>query len=918
MTAANMYNKIPYNVVVPEFSPEREAPIFPHITKKYACQENVSGKMNQWGRLTWQIQQPDRQMVWSSVKLVMPMKIQMFDANSNAIDMNVTSRNPGCNIALSESPMNAFRQTTLSLNGKVFMNDNVFRRTLDTCYRGTGPQSYGDNHSLKPIVCRNIKTQLSTTSYLVRDGDGEPVDGTSQVRIDDDAHKPIDDAFSLLEHNAPYLERARLWQDNLSWDGKTWTGQISNFLELGPFQARARKSNTAVPYIEDFHLTLNYDENPSRFDSFLGCSSTLVPLIPGGAIGLPQPYRVVAAKLLEFGTIPTLKHHGESSYRVGAFPAYFEITYTEKPYLEVQYTKFINNMQPYYNLRCFEHQFEQSRPFTCDLPVGGSLVSQKVVERITSRVLAYPTKIYLWANESRAFKGSFIKGGVRRSCLLENIHLRINQRGDVIFNPSQEACYEMFQRHTNSSLEYGSWLKSPIYCFDPVDLGQSDMFANDARLTVMEWDAQVSLTPLQVQETNDELNSDYLVQHGYGVEPLPSQLNAGTALAPPNMYLDQISSWDCTRTRALRTDASTVDLRFEDECRTPSTDPQAVALRMNNETARFWKNMEFMPTNSTGKGGIEPAKTDEVFKIKEVAEISQQLMGFLWCKVETKVGDDQGKVMSPLFFVAHTEGFCSTYDNESQVAPFVNPYRFLVDTPGPVDDKGDPTHSYIIDPAHYGSLCWYSGKYVSAFSRGHFNPEPNAKQLGAQGCTPVRQGAYRTDAKGLRNDSTSIDHGPLTAGTGTYTGIDYRDSTLRWTCFNPTAAMQAGTDKTLTWRDTGGGVPADSVVETTAGAGVTSVVLRVRFNVERNSLWNNRVASDVDMQLADPAYPGQGFQMNWIDYGGLDIILRPEYTLKALYEYGNAQYQFTSDGMPTRVLPNLVPVSQSSVIPNLR
>ena len=130
--------------------------------------------------------------------------------------------------------------------------------------------------------------------------------------------------------------------------------------------------------------------------------------------------------------------------------------------------------------------------------------------------------------------------------------------------------------------------------------------------------------------------------------------------------------------------------------------------------------------------------------------------------------------------------------------------------------------------------------------------------------------------------------------------------------------MQAGTDKTLCWRDTGGGVNEGEVVNNTAGQGVTSVVMRVRFNVERNSLWNNYVAGDVDMQLDDPAYSKQGFGAKFIDYGGLDVSLRPEYTLKALYEYGNAQYQFTSDGMPTRVLPNLVPVSQSSVLPNLR
>ena len=43
-----------------------------------------------------------------------------------------------------------------------------------------------------------------------------------------------------------------------------------------------------------------------------------------------------------------------------------------------------------------------------------------------------------------------------------------------------------------------------------------------------------------------------------------------------------------------------------------------------------------------------------------------------------------------------------------------------------------------------------------------------------------------------------------------------------------------------------------------------------------------------------------------------------DYNLKVLYEYGNAQYQFTKDAMPTRILPNLVPVKPSGDIPVLQ
>ena len=41
-------------------------------------------------------------------------------------------------------------------------------------------------------------------------------------------------------------------------------------------------------------------------------------------------------------------------------------------------------------------------------------------------------------------------------------------------------------------------------------------------------------------------------------------------------------------------------------------------------------------------------------------------------------------------------------------------------------------------------------------------------------------------------------------------------------------------------------------------------------------------------------------------------------TMKVLYEYGNANYQFTEQGLPTKVLPNLVPVADSASIPKLK
>ena len=46
-----------------------------------------------------------------------------------------------------------------------------------------------------------------------------------------------------------------------------------------------------------------------------------------------------------------------------------------------------------------------------------------------------------------------------------------------------------------------------------------------------------------------------------------------------------------------------------------------------------------------------------------------------------------------------------------------------------------------------------------------------------------------------------------------------------------------------------------------------------------------------------------------------EAALEEDYQLKVLYEYGNCQYNFSRDGAPTRVLPNVVPVGPSPGIP---
>ena len=203
----------------------------------------------------------------------------------------------------------------------------------------------------------------------------------------------------------------------MDYAGTTWSGEISHLLELGPFQARARKGNTAVPYIQDFHLRLNFAEQPSKFDVTNPPYTTTDGPTKSAFAG-----RTMAPKLLEFATLANFLHKGEIVRSMQGWPAGFTFTYTAQPYLEVTYTKHESGLRDSYNLRCFEHLYEKSQRFRLEAP-DKSLESPSVLSRVTSRLLSNPTKIYVWAEVADEFKYPYAMGGVRRSCTLENLHL---------------------------------------------------------------------------------------------------------------------------------------------------------------------------------------------------------------------------------------------------------------------------------------------------------------------------------------------------------------------------------------------------------------------------------------------------------------------------------------------------------------
>ena len=896
-----MLNRAPYNTEVPQFVPSRDAPINSYITRKYPCQEHLAGKTNHFRTLTWKIQQPDSSMVWQSVKVVLPMAIQVCKKTGDTTSMALADRFPTCNIALSQSPMKAFRQTSLSVNGRIFSEDNYYRDILDACYRGVGAQAYGDNHSLKPIVHRNVHSTFHNEHIpvvWVQDGVSNPaeVDGNPVfAQVASVEHRTVNSAFNLLEHNGPFIERARIFQDNLSYDGETWKGEISHLLELGPFQARARKGNTAVPYIQDFHLRMNFQNMESKFDAQNPelLTDARHPVFAAG--------RTMAPKLLEFATLPNFLHHKELVSNFDGWPAGFTFEYTAQPYLEVVYTKHESPMRDSYNLRCFEHLYEQSNRFQLEAPAG-NFDSPTSLQRVTSRLLSLPTKIYVWAEVSDEYKYAFAMGGVRRSCVLENLHLRVNQRPDVMFNPSQEECYEMFRRHTNSNLEYGSWLKSPIYCFDMVDVGQPDMFSNDARITWFEWDAAVKLTELQMVEQKNLQQENNLDPIGYDrrKDEIDDMRQVG---GEAWVSSKKVMCWiDNDRSPMISHDDT--DLHLTLACKRDGDNLNQRISAFDGPKMKF-KRLVF-------EDSLRENFVSSDWEIDAIVRSNIfSLDGCIWAIMVTEDhdGNTKGDILGGSFY----------YIPES--------YRFqkLQAGPGMFNSLADITF-VSANSAHFtnpnapvtiiegtlrdnGRLTDQDGKHIGT------------NVIGGAKWSPGPYG-YGINGQGINNSSflkTSFLSG---AGGGSLPVIAEKpDNKTVWVCFGPHTGFVGWTKwlhDTSSQQLTNLGAPDNWPPEVAGDTPVWAFGVE-RLNLNTTGRWG--VFQPEDFNNADTLrVEPYGAQMLAIQRPLLQQqqdALVEDYQLKVLYEYGNCQYNFSRDGAPTRILPNVVPVGPGPGIPAL-
>ena len=901
----------PQNTAIGEFRPSHESPIYPYTTRQYHCQEEVAHKTNEFRSLTWKIQQPDASMVWSKVKVVLPLSIRCLDESARPLDMRISARMPACNIALAETPMRAFRESTLSLNGRTFSELNFYRDTLDACYRGNGPQQYGDNHSLKPIASRDLQVQDPDHHILVRNPATGAAIPDTVVRVSDVQDQVAARSNNLLNSNGPFIERARIWQDNLDAEGRVWKGEITAYLELGPFANRDRASSDvpAVPYVRDFYLRLQFANQPSKFDTLHDRASI---------------DRTIASLLLEYALTPHIVFPGDApGWPNRGFPHNFQFQWTKKPYLEVMYTKYMGSMSPEYRLRCFERQYEQSDNRFKMEPDPVTLTSQKERVRIVTRLNSYPSKIYLYCEPADEYKGAFVTGGCRRSCLLEDLHCRINQRSDVLFSPSQEQCFEFFQKNTASDLDYAAWRKAPLYVFTPADLGQPDMLAGDARITWIEWSANASLTPLQCQERLCQRRQREMVAIGYDHDFTTHDTAYNTSVDNPSTQIrasmSAIQKTNYTSSKWFKgaKQLTYIDLRHEHEVM-----PGSLAINFQHAGSDLREHSHQMkPTYNYFKSQYDAPPTDMDFQpIGMPLEKLQYFNGFIWLFVDITNGS-----AGSMAYYAPKSGplIC---ENKHRGVNYINSWDYVTRTTTSTYHTGEPKYTYQVNLQHVSAMA---GQNMNA-RYGCVVGRPD-KDSGVDKDQAVFK-AWVTDGNGIRGtDKDTSKKGPETSAGVFSTGceltaphayeVNERQSDKRWFCFYPSTAMLAGTgtDKELTWlftRDALEGANYKPTADETthvSNKGCQYPIEQVTCKFKHVEIGQHTAANNLT-----PTEQGNGveIQMNTLEQRGFEIQMIGaagaafeevgwEYQLKALYENDNAQYIFGDRGQPTKVVDNL-------------
>ncbi|HIP09356.1 MAG TPA: hypothetical protein EYG65_06465 [Rhodospirillales bacterium] len=502
---------------IQQFTPQKTEPIYEYVYRKFQCEEDVVGKVKEKGltQLSWNIHTPQEDFVWKSVRLHMPFRIYCKNNQTN-VSMRLSDRNPACNVAISSSPMKMFTDVQLIMNGNMFsIQPNFFQTVIDTCYQSRDETSYISNMSLKPNANRNLRHAAESGGIfpvLPVDANADP----QYVQIEDAYSVTGNSAFDLTFSNPGFNRRVANFQTDLEGSASYADTDVISYLDIGPFMNKVRKTvdgqpqyNTAIPFVKDFSLKLMLDQRESEFDRQ-----------KGNDYNEQWPGRVLASSLLEFATPCNMNHIGSSNLPDQNWAELFEFELREKPFLEVCYVKMGTDLLDTYKLRYIDYQFENSDPFSFSFPaLSGQgderLQVDSIPVRINSRLLEVASKVYVWAELAQEYKKSFFLGGTQRCCKIDKLHLRINNRNDLLFEPSQEMLFDNFKRLTGNPWGISTWRKCPIYVFDPSTFGLDAYKTGQAQMMHYEWDFQVQPTELLIEELSQLNERQALKSMGY-------------------------------------------------------------------------------------------------------------------------------------------------------------------------------------------------------------------------------------------------------------------------------------------------------------------------------------------------------------------------------------------------------------------
>ncbi len=504
-----------FDTKITQFTPIRNAPVWRRAVRKYHCLEDVNGTSN-FKQLSFKIHCQEKNLVCNDARVVFPLRLVAYAGDPDSghapgmMSMAAADAQTACNIAVAQNaPWNAFETITTVVNTKVYTEKpRSYGRMLGQTYQSVSEMQFMNNHSLKPISNTNLKGSGQIHQrYMVVNHHDVDTGHTVVVR----GQNFSDSAFVLERANSGFLERSRLFQQNLTASGKAWVGEISSLLNTGPFSAEARgEGNDQLPYIEDLFLSLIFKQTKCQVDA------TLMP-----SRG-PDYRKVVIQSLFEFLTPSTATFFRENGtvMRGLDFPQFFGLEWTGKPYVQIEWIKYDPAaMLPMYRLQGFQYKLTKSNEFS--MPLAASMNSRHtnaVTARVSTQCLSVPNKLYIWAEPTEtSVRDSFLWGGMFRTCEIQNnsLMVRVNGESHIIDRPdSQSMLFKWWKRHSNSVMEYPTWAQNQVIILTPNEIGKNDWLENDAVLSTIEISCNIQHSRLQYLEYGAAEEESILVQSG--------------------------------------------------------------------------------------------------------------------------------------------------------------------------------------------------------------------------------------------------------------------------------------------------------------------------------------------------------------------------------------------------------------------